>query len=292
MPADSSNVPLYGDPNRSGFWVQNLIPSDSGKSTLLNFTGDQILFICLRDGNAWFEDGHGGSAAIGSSQIIIGASGSGGASLRRNAPTDGVVVGFRRQVIRESLDRHRPALLPALLDLVFSKSPSPPPLTEPLAEHIRGRWIDEFRNPPVSGSAATFWFESKVREFIAVSCFARSEADGEFFCSRQKRLAADRIEMAKAWLEAHFDEPLSLAALAEHVGCSTHYLSRTFSDATGKTISQYLRALRIEKAARLISSGRFNVSEAALEVGYQSLSHFSKAFLKEKGCLPSRYQGN
>ena len=56
------------------------------------------------------------------------------------------------------------------------------------------------------------------------------------------------------------------------------------------TISQYVRKLRIETAAELIVSGQCNVSEAAVEVGYQSLSHFSKAFQQVKGCLPSKYE--
>ena len=51
----------------------------------------------------------------------------------------------------------------------------------------------------------------------------------------------------------------------------------------------WLRRERIEKAAALLSSGKCNVSEAALEVGYQSFSHFSRAFFEEKGIQPSRW---
>ncbi len=46
----------------------------------------------------------------------------------------------------------------------------------------------------------------------------------------------------------------------------------------GMTIPQYVREVRIEKAAELLLRGRHNVTEAAMEVGYSSLSHFSKAF--------------
>jgi AraC-like DNA-binding protein len=66
-------------------------------------------------------------------------------------------------------------------------------------------------------------------------------------------------------------------------------LSRTFSAATGLTIPQYLRQLRLEKAAELLRSGKFNVTEAALEVGYSSLSHFSQAFHETFGCCPGLY---
>ncbi len=285
-----ANSALYGEPNRGSFWVLNLAAIPAGKTPSIALAEDQAVFLCLRAGSAWIEDGNGGSLGVAGGEMVIGVTGKGGAAIRRTASTDGVVVGFRRSVLRQSLEPHRPALLPRLGQLVFSESPVPP-VSEPLPEHIRGRWTDEFRTPPVEGAAATFWFESKVREFIAISCFTRDSSQSEFFCSRQKRLAADRIGRTRAYIEEHFDEPLDLTALAKHVDCSSHYLSRTFSEATGKTISQYLREVRIERAARLLTSGRYNVSEAAVEVGYQSLSHFSKAFLKEKGCLPSRFTG-
>ena len=292
MPEESSPLRTYGDPERSSFWIRDLAPSHGESVTsAVPLVANLTVFACVRGGTAWFEDGQGGSIGLTGPQLGIGATGRSGAVLRRNASTDGILVGFRRRILGESLDRHRPALLPGLIDRVYPGDHPAPPFSAPLSELVRGRWIEEFRNPPVSGAAANFWYESKIREFIAIGCFPRPSVESEFFCSRQKRLAADRIESAKAWLEAHYDEPLSLTVLAREAGCSTHYLSRTFSEATGKTISQYLRGLRIEKAARLISSGRFNVSEAAVEVGYQSLSHFSKAFLKEMGCLPSRYQG-
>ncbi|MCB1090327.1 MAG: helix-turn-helix transcriptional regulator [Verrucomicrobiae bacterium] len=293
MPDNVSIVPLYGDPKRSGFWVVNLEVSDDGRSTTLNFAGDQIVFVCLRAGSVWLEDGQEGSLGLSASQMGVLATSRTGSLLRRNGASDGIVVGFQKSVLTESLERHRAAVPPSLTGLVFSpRTSGVPPIAEPLPDHIRGRWMSEFRQPPVMGNAVTFWYESKVREFIAICCFSHSQAQSGFFCARQKRLAADRIQQVRTYLEAHLDEPFSLPEIAAHVGCSSHYLSRTFSEATGMTISQYLRGIRIEKAARLIAGGRHNVSEAAVEVGYQSLSHFSKAFLKEKGCLPSQFTGS
>jgi AraC-like DNA-binding protein len=57
----------------------------------------------------------------------------------------------------------------------------------------------------------------------------------------------------------------------------------------GMTIPQYLRQLRLERAAELLRSGKFNVTEAAVEVGYSSLSHFSQAFHEQYGCCPGLY---
>jgi AraC-like DNA-binding protein len=77
--------------------------------------------------------------------------------------------------------------------------------------------------------------------------------------------------------------------LGHEVGCSPFYLSRIFSREVGLTIPQYLRNLRMERAAELLRTGRYNVTEAATEVGYSSLSHFSKAFCETIGCCPVLY---
>ena len=57
----------------------------------------------------------------------------------------------------------------------------------------------------------------------------------------------------------------------------------------GKTISAYLRDLRMEKAAELLLGGRMKIIEIALEVGYSSPSHFTTAFREMFDCCPGLY---
>jgi AraC-like DNA-binding protein len=64
---------------------------------------------------------------------------------------------------------------------------------------------------------------------------------------------------------------------------------RQVSQATGLTISQFLRQARLDRAAQLLRAGTHNVTEAALEVGYNSLSHFTVAFREAFGCCPGLY---
>ena len=60
-----------------------------------------------------------------------------------------------------------------------------------------------------------------------------------------------------------------------------------FSQEAGMTVPQYLRKIRMERAGKLLLTGKFNVSEAAIEVGYNSLSHFQQAVLLNAGNMPS-----
>ncbi|MEO8206451.1 MAG: AraC family transcriptional regulator, partial [Chthoniobacterales bacterium] len=106
------------------------------------------------------------------------------------------------------------------------------------------------------------------------------------------RVADDRVGKVKARLEADMENPPVLAELGKHIGCSPFYLCRIFSQYTGTTISKYLRHIRMEKAAVLLKSGKHNVTETAMIVGYSSLSHFSKAFSETFGTCPCAYPYN
>jgi AraC-like DNA-binding protein len=142
--------------------------------------------------------------------------------------------------------------------------------------------------PPVFQAARRLWYQSKVLQLMADFLFER-RSDEELFCDRQKRLARERVDRVVALLRRRLAEPPSLEEIGREVGCSPFYLSRTFSRETGTTIPQYLRKLRMERAAELLRSGRCNVTEAAMEVGYSSLSHFSQAFCQTMGCCPALY---
>lgn len=148
--------------------------------------------------------------------------------------------------------------------------------------------IAELLNPPVVLGARQLRYEGAILEIMADFFFGQRGQD-ELFCDRQKRLARERVELVIAQLRQNLVEPLSLEELGRRVGCSPYHLSRTFSAEIGATISQYLRKLRMERAAELLQSGKYNVTEAALEVGYSSLSHFSQSFCQEMGCCPGLY---
>ncbi len=147
--------------------------------------------------------------------------------------------------------------------------------------------VASLNQPPVARAAQSLWYQSKALELMAHFLF--TPKDPELFCMRQKRVARDRVERTKELLARDLVHPPSLEALGQEVGCSSFYLSRIFSREAGLTIPQYLRNLRMERAAELLRSGRYNVSEAAIEVGYNSLSHFSKAFCETIGCCPALY---
>ncbi|YCM45847.1 AraC family transcriptional regulator [Verrucomicrobiaceae bacterium 227] len=161
---------------------------------------------------------------------------------------------------------------------------------------ILRRWSDrevgmsaDLLFPPVKVGAERAWYLAKTLEILSLHLFRQPDQEPRFFCSMVKSNAHRYVRQALTLLEGRLDQSLDLHELAKDVGCAAHYLSRLVKQDTGKTLSLHLRALRIEKAAELLSNNRLNVTEVALEVGYQSLSHFSKAFSQEKGMTPSQF---
>ena len=198
-----------------------------------------------------------------------------------------ITVEISRQFLNRHLAPHSGALHPLARAVAEGGRPAHgvgpvEPLTAAQAELVRS-----FRSPPVSAAAQRLWYESKALELMAQLLF-RPET-GEFFCTRQHRLSRARVDGVIRILSERLAEPPTLEELGKQVGCSQFHLSRTFSAETGMTIPQYLRQLRMERAADLLRTGRCNVTEAALEVGYSSLSHFSAAFHDTYGCCPGLY---
>ena len=148
--------------------------------------------------------------------------------------------------------------------------------------------LASLRDAPVLALAQSVWYQAKALE-VAAEFFFVAPGEQELFCQRQQRISAERVEKVVAVLREKLAEPPTLEELGRLAGCSPFHLSRTFSAANGMTIPQYTRQLRMERAAELLKSGKFNVTEAALEVGYSSLSHFSQAFHDTFGCCPGLY---
>lgn len=105
------------------------------------------------------------------------------------------------------------------------------------------------------------------------------------------RLSKDQHDLLAATvdrcLKKNYRNPIDLSALAQEIGITRFLLCRLYRERSGKTIRLKQREIRIHHAAKLLSNGTWKVSEVALAVGYGSSSHFTKAFLEEKGVLPS-----
>jgi YesN/AraC family two-component response regulator len=98
------------------------------------------------------------------------------------------------------------------------------------------------------------------------------------------------VQRAKAFIEDHQAEDLHLGQVAKAVNTSAFYFCKVFKQATGLTFTDYLARVRVEKVKNLLLNPHVRVSEAAFQVGFQSLSQFNRVFRKITGESPSSYR--
>jgi len=88
----------------------------------------------------------------------------------------------------------------------------------------------------------------------------------------------------------NLDNPdLKVEKLAEEVGLSRAQLHRRVKEMTGASTGEFIRNIRLKKAAELLNENKVNISQVAYMVGFSSQTHFSTAFRKLYGISPTEY---
>ncbi|MBP6249233.1 MAG: response regulator [Bacteroides sp.] len=82
---------------------------------------------------------------------------------------------------------------------------------------------------------------------------------------------------------------LSVEELSRELGMSRVHLYKKLIHITGKSPVEFIRTLRLKRAAQLLRESQMNISEIAYEVGFNNPKYFSKYFKDEFGMLPSAY---
>lgn len=106
---------------------------------------------------------------------------------------------------------------------------------------------------------------------------AMTQRDCEFVAKIQE-VIADQLA----------DENFSIDTLAEQMNMSRSNFYRKIKALSGMSPNDYLKALRMNKAAELIQGGT-RISEVAAQVGFTSSSYFAKCFKAQYGVLPKEY---
>ena len=100
------------------------------------------------------------------------------------------------------------------------------------------------------------------------------------------------IQKALEIVENNISNPdFSVKELSNELGMSRVHLYKKLSSLTGKTPIEFIRIIRLKRAARLLEKSQLTVSEIAYEVGFNNPKYFTKYFKAEFNILPSRYAG-
>lgn len=98
------------------------------------------------------------------------------------------------------------------------------------------------------------------------------------------------VRRALIYMHHHFREPLSLQTAARQAQLSPNYFSECFKAVTGFSFQSCLQGLRLQFAGSLLSVSDLPVIEVCYSSGFNTLSHFNRAFKRKFGCAPGQYQ--
>lgn len=137
---------------------------------------------------------------------------------------------------------------------------------------------------------------------VNVSLQGRRNMDAEWFlCSLIRMLQSHESDAIPAdtpvWLKEclyQLRQPLNfkqgVRRMVELSNRSPAHVSRLMKQFTGKTPGRWIQELRMHYAATLLQTTDLSVTEVALEIGMENLSHFHKVFLGNYGLSPLRYR--
>ncbi len=135
-------------------------------------------------------------------------------------------------------------------------------------------------------------FENKVRyELSHALHLIISNADfSGTTLSEQELLNAGRIRSMLEYIEMHYAEDLAVEDIANAVSISSSACLRCFRQMIGNSPMQYVKQLRIRKAAELLETTEKTAQDIALSCGFNDVSYFTKTFKELLGCTPTQYR--
>jgi AraC-like DNA-binding protein len=123
-------------------------------------------------------------------------------------------------------------------------------------------------------------FAQYLADSASRQALARSEADPQ------------PVASAKEFVQAHVEEPITLAQVVQYVKVSRFYFCKLFKKATGVTLTEYIARARIEKAKLLLSDPSLRISEVVFAAGFGSIPRFNSVFKRHVGMPPTEYRAS
>ena len=147
--------------------------------------------------------------------------------------------------------------------------------------------LDSLFNIQYQGKTKMMFFRSQITALL-------SHFFGQLALPKSNHIKEgerEKLYQVKELLIQNLDNPPSLSEISTEIGLNTHNLKKNFKELFGVPVFKYLQNERLNKAHALIKNTDATIQEAAWQVGYDSLSSFSNAFVKKFGYRPSEIKG-
>lgn len=152
--------------------------------------------------------------------------------------------------------------------------------------------IDDYITKPFDIQILT----AKVNNLLAIRNAMREKIKSDLLLrpadvvidSPNERFLKKAVEVVEKYMD---DADLDIEKFSEEMGVSRMQLYRKFEALTNMTVKEFIRNIRLKRAAQLLEQEKITISEVAWAVGFRDLSYFRKCFKEEYGVTPTDYIG-
>ena len=173
----------------------------------------------------------------------------------------------------------------------------------PEVELVDGSIITEEHGIYSSGGANSYWnlllylvekYTDRDTAILASKYFAididRESQSAFMLFQGQKEHEDAEILKAQEFIEAHYQDKITVDQLADKLSIGRRSFERRFKKATNNTVVEYIQRVKIEAAKRSFESSRKNINEVMFDVGYTDTKAFRTIFKKITGLTPIEYR--
>jgi transcriptional regulator GlxA family with amidase domain len=173
----------------------------------------------------------------------------------------------------------------------------------PEVELVDGAIITEEERIYSSGGANSYWslllylvekYTDRHTAILASKIFAvdidRESQAAFMMFEGQKNHSDKEILKAQHYIEANYNNKITIDKLADNIGVGRRSFERRFKKATHNSVLEYIQRIKIEAAKRSFENGRKNVNEVMYDVGYTDTKAFRTVFKKITGKSPVEYK--
>jgi AraC-like DNA-binding protein len=198
-----------------------------------------------------------------------------------------IVLEEGKPLLSMSIDLSVPVLSKIIQKL--SQAPSPPAnsnpglYTTPLTPEIEGilrRLLKTLQN----AEQTRILGKGIYRELLYA--LLQTEHASSLLALTVKNSQLWKIETALREIHQHYQQAHQIDDLAKLVSMSPSAFHQVFKEVTASSPLQYIKKIRLDKARAILEEGEMRVNEAAAEVGYESVSQFSREFKRYYGVAP------
>ena len=98
------------------------------------------------------------------------------------------------------------------------------------------------------------------------------------------------VQVVIEYIQKNYMENLSFDELLQLTNYSKSHFCKIFKDTTGMNLTEYINKYRVERACLELQFTKKNITEIAMQTGFNNIQYFSRIFKEYMDCSPKQYQ--